>query len=218
MQLSWAQQFTLLYSSAWVCTWSRFSRLFYIAMAVYGWYSWSAESGGDELLHVSRWPLAFHVPGIVLIAILTATSGFLLSEYSDASFPYLDSFTTWGGIVATWLVARKVLENWYYWLLIDSVSLYMYASRGLWLTAALFVLYLVLIVIGYRSWRASLFEMRDAPPSDLQRLAMSRTRSGRSQVYSAPAGGPVSRSWLVDLNGRQAVLRQDREIARCARP
>jgi nicotinamide mononucleotide transporter len=138
-------------------------QVFYIAMAVYGLYSWSAVSSRDERLHVSRWPLAFHVPGIVLIAILTAISGLLLSEYSDASFPYLDSFTTWGGIVATWLVARKVLENWYYWFLIDSVSLYLYASRGLWLTTALFVLYLVLIVIGYRSWRASLFDPHNVP-------------------------------------------------------
>ena len=132
------------------------------AMAVCGLYSWSAATSRDERLNVSRWPLAFHVPGMVLVGMFTATSGYLLSEYSDASFPYLDSFTTWGGIVATWLVARKVLENWYYWLLIDSVSLYLYASRGLWLTAALFVLYLLLIVIGYLSWRATLFEMEDA--------------------------------------------------------
>jgi nicotinamide mononucleotide transporter len=70
--------------------------------------------------------------------------------------PYLDSFTTWGAIVTTWMVARKIIQNWHYWFIIDSVSVYLYTSRGLWLTALLFVLYLVLIVIGYREWRKSM--------------------------------------------------------------
>jgi len=70
--------------------------------------------------------------------------------------PYLDSFTTWGAIVTTWMVARKIIQNWHYWFIIDSVSVYLYISRGLWLTALLFMVYLVLIVIGYRQWRKSL--------------------------------------------------------------
>jgi nicotinamide mononucleotide transporter len=70
--------------------------------------------------------------------------------------PYLDSFTTWGAIVTTWMVARKIIQNWHYWFIIDSVSVYLYVSRGLWLTSLLFVLYLVLIVIGYREWRKSM--------------------------------------------------------------
>ena len=54
------------------------------------------------------------------------------------------------------MVARKVLQNWHYWFVIDSVSVYLYASQGLWLTAVLFLFYLVLVVIGFRQWRASL--------------------------------------------------------------
>lgn len=130
-------------------------QFFYIAMAVYGWLCWKTDAG-DEPLRVISWPLAFHLAPLVLIGILTLLSGYLLSVYTDAALPYLDSFTTWGAIVTTWMVARKILENWQYWFIIDSVSVYLYVSRGLLLTALLFCFYLVLIVIGYRAWRRSM--------------------------------------------------------------
>jgi len=91
-----------------------------------------------------------------MILLLSLGSGYLLENFSDAALPYLDSFTTWGAIVTTWMVARKIIQNWHYWFIIDSVSVYLYISRGLWLTALLFMVYLVLIVIGYRQWRKSL--------------------------------------------------------------
>ena len=131
-------------------------QVFYIAMAVYGWYSWKHGEGPDNKLPVSSWPLKRHVVPLVLILIFTLASGFALSRYSDAAMPYLDSFTTWGAIVTTWMVAKKIIQNWHYWFIIDSVSVYLYVSRGLWLTALLFGLYLVLIVIGYREWRKSM--------------------------------------------------------------
>ncbi len=135
-------------------------QLFYIAMAVYGWYSWKHGEGPENKLPVSSWPLNRHVVPLVLILLFTLASGFALSRYSDAAMPYLDSFTTWGAIVTTWMVARKIIQNWHYWFIIDSVSVYLYVSRGLWLTALLFVLYLVLIVIGYREWRKSMDAVR----------------------------------------------------------
>jgi len=131
-------------------------QVFYIAMAFYGWYSWKHGKGPENELSVSSWPLSRHFVPLVLILLFTLGSGFLLSRYSDAAMPYLDSFTTWGAIVTTWMVARKIIQNWHYWFIIDAVSVYLYISRGLWLTALLFILYLVLIVIGYRQWRKSM--------------------------------------------------------------
>jgi len=135
-------------------------QLFYIAMAVYGWYNWRRGEGPANKLLVSSWPLNRHVVPLVLILLLTLASGFALSRYSDAAMPYIDSFTTWAAIVTTWMVAKKIIQNWHYWFVIDSVSVYLYVSRGLWLTALLFVLYLVLIVIGYRAWRKSMDAVR----------------------------------------------------------
>jgi nicotinamide mononucleotide transporter len=134
-------------------------QVFYIAMAVYGWWSWRHGWAENHALPVMNWPLAFHVPVLVLIAVLTFLSGYLLSHYSDAAFPYMDSFTTWAAIVTTWMVARKILQNWHYWFVIDAISVYLYSSRGLYLTALLFCVYLVLIVIGYRAWKNSVVDL-----------------------------------------------------------
>ncbi|MGK0293590.1 MAG: nicotinamide mononucleotide transporter, partial [Porticoccaceae bacterium] len=67
--------------------------------------------------------------------------------------PYLDSFTTWASVLTTVMVARKVLENWLYWIVINSVSIYLYIDRDLDQTAAMFTLYLVLSVLGYVVWK-----------------------------------------------------------------
>jgi nicotinamide mononucleotide transporter len=90
-----------------------------------------------------------------VIVVASLLSGFLLSTRTDAAYPYIDSLTTWGAIWATFLVARKVLENWWYWLAIDAASVFIYWSRDLEQTAALFVLYLVMIPFGIVSWTRS---------------------------------------------------------------
>jgi len=131
-------------------------QLFYIAMAIYGWIHWARGGGDDAPLPVSDWPLAFNIPPLLLIVVLSGVSGLLLERYTSAVFPYVDSFTTWAAVVTTWMVARKVLQNWHYWFVIDAISVYIYAQRGLLLTAALFVVYLVLILWGYRAWHQDL--------------------------------------------------------------
>ena len=133
-------------------------QLFYLGMAAYGWHQW--RHGGEDHgeLKVSTWPLRLHAFAIASVMLLVFISGELLTRYSEAALPFLDSFTTWGAIVATFMVARKILENWLYWFVIDSVSIWLYLERELYLTAALFAAYLVMIVIGYRSWRASMLE------------------------------------------------------------
>jgi nicotinamide mononucleotide transporter len=130
-------------------------QLFYIGMAIYGWYTWRHGSGPNKQLLITIWSLAFNILPIAVIFILTLASGYLLATFTNAAMPYLDSFTTWAAVITTWMVARKILQNWHYWFVIDSVSVYLYVSRGLWLTAMLFVLYLILILIGYRAWLQS---------------------------------------------------------------
>jgi nicotinamide mononucleotide transporter len=130
-------------------------QLFYIGMAGYGWWHWLRGSTAGDGLAVVSWPPVFHVVPLLLIVVGAALTGTWLATYTPAAYPYVDSFTTWGAIVTTWMVARKVLQNWHYWFVIDSVSVWLFAQRGLWLTAALFVGYLVLILTGYRAWQRS---------------------------------------------------------------
>ena len=128
-------------------------QLFYLAMAVYGWWQWRHGGRDRGELAISTWPVSRHVAIIVAIVLLTTVSGWLLATYTSAAFPYLDSFTTWSAMITTYMVARKILENWIYWFVIDSVSIYLYTSRGMMLTALLFALYVVLVVVGYLRWR-----------------------------------------------------------------
>ena len=131
-------------------------QLFYLAMAAYGWYQWRQHGQQNGEMKVSTWPLMYHLFAIGSVLLLVFVSGHLLTQYSDAALPHVDSFTTWGAVIATYMVARKILENWVYWFVIDAVSVGLYLNRGLFLTAVLFAFYLVLIVLGYRSWKASM--------------------------------------------------------------
>ena len=131
-------------------------QLFYIVMAAYGWYSWRHGAEPGQPLAVTSWPLARHVGPLVLIGSASLVSGFVLAQWTDAALPYLDSFTTWGAVVSTWMVARKIIQNWHYWFIVDAASVYLYINRGLYLTALLFGFYLVLIIIGYQVWKKSL--------------------------------------------------------------
>jgi nicotinamide mononucleotide transporter len=135
-------------------------QVFYLVMAGYGWYQWRPGGDRDQAREVTTWPVRFHVLAGFSVLLLVFVSGQLLTRYSAAALPFLDSFTTWGALIATFMVARKVLENWIYWFIIDAVSIGLYLSRDLYFTAALFAAYLFLIVIGYRSWRASMAESR----------------------------------------------------------
>ena len=128
--------------------------VFYFAMAIYGWAMWRGGRTKNEL-PVSVWSGQIHVYAIASIVCLAVGSGFLLANFTDAAYPYIDSATTFAAIWATFLVARKVLENWWYWLVIDFVSVFIYWSRGLEITAVLFVLYVVLIPIGLFAWTRS---------------------------------------------------------------
>jgi len=126
-------------------------QIFYAAMAVYGWYQWKYGGVGHQGLRIITWRLHHHAIVIGGILVSTVAFGWVLSA-TDAALPYLDSFTTVAAVVTTYMVTRKVLENWAYWFVIDGLSVYLYVSRELYLTAGLFVLYLVMIVIGFRCW------------------------------------------------------------------
>tara|TARA_R110002073_G_scaffold83269_8_gene198681 strand:+ start:542 stop:1147 length:606 start_codon:yes stop_codon:yes gene_type:complete len=127
-------------------------QIYYLGMAIYGWFQWQKGHTDDGSLPISSWMLVRHLQVIAAIVVVSGTSGYLLSTYTDASFPYLDSFTTWGAIVTTYMVAKKVLENWIYWFVIDGLSIYLYIDRELYFTATLFAAYLVIVVFGYLTW------------------------------------------------------------------
>ena len=87
---------------------------------------------------------------------------------TDAVAPYLDSFVTWGSVVTTWMVARRVIENWLYWIVVDGVGAWLFYSQGLLATTLLFVVYLGIVVHGYFVWRRD--QRRQSAAADADRL------------------------------------------------
>ena len=132
--------------------------IYYMAMAIYGYYQWQRCGITQEGVAICRWSAIQHAQIVSLIVLASFVSGYFLSVSTDAKLPYLDSFTSWASVVTTLMVARKVLENWIYWMVINSVSIFLFIDRELYQTAAMLTLYLALSVIGYFAWRKTYLE------------------------------------------------------------
>ena len=128
--------------------------VYYMAMAVYGWWQWQRGGVQHQGVSIQRWPIQRHLITVAAIVLISGLSGWLLNKHSSAAWPYLDSLTTWASVVTTWMVARKVLENWLYWVVIDVASIVLYLDRGMHSTAWLFAGYVVIAVVAYFRWRA----------------------------------------------------------------
>ena len=128
-------------------------QIFYLLMGFYGLYQWQYKLANNETLKIKVWPITTHMMCLTALFLLVITSGYILSNNTDAASPYIDAFTTWGAIIASYMVAKKILENWIYWFVIDFISVFLFVSRELYPTALLFCLYLFLVIIGYRSWK-----------------------------------------------------------------
>jgi nicotinamide mononucleotide transporter len=127
--------------------------VYYMAMAVYGWWHWRHGGARDTPLPVRRWPLSRHAAAVIAIVLAAAASGALLDAHSEAARPYLDALVTWGAVVTTFMVARKVLENWAYWMVINSLAIVLFLDRGMLPTAGLHAAYLMISLFGWRAWR-----------------------------------------------------------------
>ena len=128
-------------------------QIFYLLMGFYGLYQWQYRPTNNAAFQIKVWPITAHLLSLTVLFLLVATSGYILTNNTNAVSPYIDAFTTWGAIIASYMLAKKILENWIYWFVIDFVSVFLFVSRELYPTALLFCLYLVLVIFGYRSWK-----------------------------------------------------------------
>ena len=125
---------------------------YYIGMAVYGFWLWRKEGAQTSTLNISRWRwwrhLAFVAFGVAMSSLVTH----YLQKTGQSQSPMLDAYTTVFSVMNTWLIAKKVLENWLYWVVIDGAATLLYFQTGYYATMLLFVLNTVLAVAGYVSW------------------------------------------------------------------
>jgi nicotinamide mononucleotide transporter len=127
--------------------------VFYAAMAVWGWWQWQQGKSGGNMLAISVMSWRQHVLCAAAVVALSLLNGYVMQHYTDAAWPYVDSFISWSSVVTTFMVVRKVLENWLYWIVIDGIAVIVYFERGLYSTALLFAGYVIIVVFGYFKWR-----------------------------------------------------------------
>jgi nicotinamide mononucleotide transporter len=124
-------------------------QLAYVAIAVYGWFSWKPE---EDAQHVGVWPWRRHVVAILICVGVSLAMARLPIMRDNSAWPFLDMLVACVGLFASWLVARVYLENWLYWIVIDALTIFLFIKQDLKFTALLFVAYLVISCLGFRTW------------------------------------------------------------------
>ncbi len=128
--------------------------LVYVVLNIYGWWNWAARRQSDSanapitILTRQGW-----IIWSITIVIGTGLLGALMGHYTDASVPYFDAFTTVGSLVAQYLLAKKVLQNWSLWILVDIVAINVYIYKEIYIIAFLFFVYLLLCIKGHFDWK-----------------------------------------------------------------
>lgn len=135
---------------------------YYVAIAIYGWYKWLRGSGDsdDDNLPIVRITGQLAAKLLVACVLLFAATAVILTRYTDSQVPYWDSFATSLSIVATWMLAKKIIEMWWVWVIANFVSLGLFWWKGLYPSVFLYFFLAVMSVVGYCSWKKKLAEQQ----------------------------------------------------------
>lgn len=136
-------------------------QIVYIAFGVHGWYQWLYGGEQRTALKITRASLELIIVIAIMIWAMTVALMLILRAV-NGSAPLLDALTTALSLGAQYLLNRKILENWFVWIVADVIYLYLYLARGLYLTAVLYAVFLCLCIAGYVSWRRTLQDAEGA--------------------------------------------------------
>lgn len=130
--------------------------MIYVVLQIYGWYHWLHGGKHHGVLSVSTLSERARISWLLLAFAGTVLWGYMMHTYTDASIPYGDAFTTVTSLVAQWLMARKRLESWLFWIVVDIIAIGIYWYKDLMLTAGLYAVFLVLAIMGLFTWRKAM--------------------------------------------------------------
>ncbi|MEO7338669.1 MAG: nicotinamide riboside transporter PnuC [Caldimonas sp.] len=129
-------------------------QIFFATVALWGWWQWLRGTQSDgrplEVRHLGsrgRWT------ALAILSVAWPATGLFLRRYTDTDVPWWDAFPTAASVVGQWLLGRKYIENWPTWIVVNVVSVALFAYKGLWLTAILYVLFIAMAGFGWRAWR-----------------------------------------------------------------
>jgi nicotinamide mononucleotide transporter len=126
--------------------------IFYLLVAIKGLLDWNYLRD-DDSISINFKPLRFHLNVLIVGFLLVFILGYFANKYTNQSLSYLDAFTTVFSFITTYMVIKKIIENWIYWIVIDGLSVYLYYSKNLKLTAFLFLIFTFLAIYGFFNWR-----------------------------------------------------------------
>jgi len=135
-------------------------QIVYILLLAYGWFNWNSGKESSIKLAVSTSSRNLLFQSAIAFIMCTLLLGTILSHYTDAAFPWLDSTATSLSFVAQWMIAKKKIENWWIWMVVNGMYIGIYLSKELWLYSLLFFIYLLLAISGYLTWRKQLDKLQ----------------------------------------------------------
>ncbi|MES2780624.1 MAG: nicotinamide riboside transporter PnuC [Bacteroidota bacterium] len=125
--------------------------VYYAGIGVYGWLYWKKAEQRNE--HIHKWKPIQHFMYAGLFVLLSLLSAYLFETYTDSQNPYLDSFVTLFGFLASIKEARKILTSWVYWFGINAFSVVLYYNQHLYFYSGMMVLYALICIPGYLNWK-----------------------------------------------------------------
>ena len=128
----------------------------YILLLGYGWMTWIRRDESAQEIKISESSNTLLLVCSTLFILCTIVLGTLLSKLTDAAFPWLDSTATALSFIAQWMIAKKKIENWLIWIVVNIMYIGIYSCKELWLYSTLFSIYLLLAISGYITWRKTL--------------------------------------------------------------
>ena len=132
-------------------------QIVFAVLALWGWWQWLRRGPGDApALHIARMGARGWWLCALALAVLWPALAWALIRYTDSDVPWWDALPTALSLIGQALLGRKLLENWLVWLLVNIVSVGLFAHKGLWLTCVLYLIFVAMSVLGWRAWRARL--------------------------------------------------------------
>lgn len=126
-------------------------QIVYLILLVYGWIVWNRSNNEKDEIHTVSATLIKKLFAISILS--TMALGIFLAQYTNASLPYLDAALTIISLIAQWMIAKKMIENWLLWMAVNIIYIPLYTYKGLTLTSILYLLFLILAINGWYNWR-----------------------------------------------------------------
>lgn len=129
---------------------------YYTVMSMVGWVFWAQKKAGEKVLHITRSSQQEWLIALVFFSLCWAILFFVLKKFTDSTVPIADGFASAAAYTGMWLMARKKLENWLWWIVTNIASIPLYFVKGFVFTSFQYFVFLVLAILGYVEWRRKL--------------------------------------------------------------